>query len=175
MRKPRTAAGVLLILIFACSVHTWTAVLDATGFVRNAGKRMLSIEITERAHFKATLTESELPATFNFPALGTLRGDDFVTDPRLDSAVFKYRAVRVFMPPIFPARGRLAGKYRADLYDLLKKYDTKPYQYERRSTPLNSGVTKVMSGRSHPDLYSGWLFFFRVIPNPTMPVNKHLG
>ena len=94
MRKLRTAAGVLLILIFVCSVHTWAVVPDAAGFVRSAQKRMLSMEITEGAHVKAALTEFELPAAFKFPVLDTLRGDDFVRDPLPGSSVFKYRPGR---------------------------------------------------------------------------------
>ena len=105
MRKPRTAAGVLLILIFVCSVHTSAVVLDAADFVCDADKRMLSMEITGRAHFKTTLTEFELPASFNFPVLDTLKGDDFARDPLPGSAVFKYRPGRDIYATNLPGPG----------------------------------------------------------------------
>jgi len=33
---------------------------------------------------------------------------------------------------------KLAGKYRADLYDLLKKYDIKPADYRKRPNGLHN-------------------------------------
>jgi hypothetical protein len=111
---------VLLILIFVCSVHTSAVVLDAADFVCNAEKGMLSMEIPERAHFKATLTEFELPAPFNFPALDTLRADDSVKDPLPGSAVFKYRTGRDIYATNLPGAGEAGpdtGQSRLQMSD----------------------------------------------------------
>ena len=98
MRKLRTTAGVLMILMLASGAQTATVVLDDTVFMRGTETRMFSIENIESGHFKARLTDVEFLASFDVMALAISKGKELVGDLLLGSGMFKFQAD----PGIFP-------------------------------------------------------------------------
>jgi len=120
MRKPGTAAGVLLILMFVCRLHAAAVVLDASEFMRSTKTRILAIEIIEKVQFYAIPPEFEFLLPFNASLLATLRFNKLAGENLPGSAFFKYQADSGTYATNFPgarADGPDLGQSRLEMSD----------------------------------------------------------